>query len=120
MAISVVVAVESIADELTAKIKEKMAAIRTGDGTRDNDMGPLITGQHRDKVVGYIQTAADDGADARHLDAGHDAHAGGAPRVRAVGVRPRRAVRTGRIPRVVLGPRLGACRGCSSAMTSAR
>ena len=26
-------------------------------------MGPLITGQHRDKVVGYIQTAADDGAD---------------------------------------------------------
>ncbi|MCH1882920.1 CoA-acylating methylmalonate-semialdehyde dehydrogenase [Agrococcus sp. ARC_14] len=63
MAISVVVAVDSIADELAAKIKEKMGAIRTGDGTRDNDMGPLITGQHRDKVVGYIQTAADDGAD---------------------------------------------------------
>ena len=63
MAISVVVAVDSIADELAAKIKEKMGAIRTGDGTRDNDMGPLITGQHRDKVVGYIQTASDDGAD---------------------------------------------------------
>ncbi len=62
MAISVVVAVESIADELAAKIAEKMATIRTGDGTRDNDMGPLITGQHRDKVAGYIQTAADDGA----------------------------------------------------------
>jgi malonate-semialdehyde dehydrogenase (acetylating)/methylmalonate-semialdehyde dehydrogenase len=62
MAISVVVAIDSIADELAAKIKEKMAAIRTGDGTRDNDMGPLITGQHRDKVAGYIQTAADDGA----------------------------------------------------------
>ncbi|MCR8671697.1 CoA-acylating methylmalonate-semialdehyde dehydrogenase [Agrococcus sp. HG114] len=63
MAISVVVAVDSIADELTARIREKMATIRTGDGTRDNDMGPLITGQHRDKVAGYIQTAADDGAD---------------------------------------------------------
>ncbi|WP_084155137.1 CoA-acylating methylmalonate-semialdehyde dehydrogenase [Agrococcus lahaulensis] len=62
MAISVVVAIDSIADELAAKIKEKMAGIRTGDGTRDNDMGPLITGQHRDKVAGYIQTAADDGA----------------------------------------------------------
>ncbi|GEK78695.1 CoA-acylating methylmalonate-semialdehyde dehydrogenase [Agrococcus baldri] len=63
MAISVVVAVDSIADELAAKIREKMVAIRTGDGTRDNDMGPLITGQHRDKVAGYIQTAADDGAE---------------------------------------------------------
>ena len=62
MAISVVVAVDSIADELQAKIAEKMQAIRTGDGTRDNDMGPLITGQHRDKVAGYIETAANDGA----------------------------------------------------------
>ncbi|GAA1417851.1 CoA-acylating methylmalonate-semialdehyde dehydrogenase [Agrococcus citreus] len=62
MAISVVVAVDTIADELAAKIAEKMGAIRTGDGTRDNDMGPLITGAHRDKVAGYIQTAADDGA----------------------------------------------------------
>ena len=62
MAISVVVAVESIADELTAKIKEKMAAIRTGDGTRDNDMGPLITAEHRDRVAAYVASAADDGA----------------------------------------------------------
>ncbi|GAA3601700.1 CoA-acylating methylmalonate-semialdehyde dehydrogenase [Agrococcus terreus] len=63
MAISVVVAVDSIADELQARIAEKMQQIRTGDGTRDNDMGPLITGQHRDKVAGYIGTAASDGAE---------------------------------------------------------
>ncbi|WP_306231417.1 CoA-acylating methylmalonate-semialdehyde dehydrogenase [Agrococcus beijingensis] len=63
MAISVVVAVESIADELQAKIAERMATIRTGDGTRDNDMGPLISGAHRDKVVGYIATAEADGAE---------------------------------------------------------
>ncbi len=40
----------------------RWAASAPGDGTRDNDMGPLITGAHRDKVAGYIQTAADDGA----------------------------------------------------------
>jgi malonate-semialdehyde dehydrogenase (acetylating)/methylmalonate-semialdehyde dehydrogenase len=62
MAISVVVAVESIADELQAKIALRMQDIRTGDGTRDNDMGPLISGAHRDKVVGYIRTAEQDGA----------------------------------------------------------
>ncbi|MCR8669579.1 CoA-acylating methylmalonate-semialdehyde dehydrogenase [Agrococcus sp. HG114] len=62
MAISVVLAVESIADELQAKIAERMQGIRTGDGTRDNDMGPLISAAHRDKVVGYIGTAEADGA----------------------------------------------------------
>src|SRR6266516_534063 len=41
MAISVVVAVEPIADELIGKIKDRMAKLRTGDGTRGCDMGPL-------------------------------------------------------------------------------
>lgn len=62
MAISVVVAVESIADELVAKITERMAGLRTGDGTRGCDLGPLITGEHRDKVASYLDIAADDGA----------------------------------------------------------
>ena len=62
MAISVVVAVEPVADPLIAKIVERMSALRTGDGRRGCDMGPLVTREHRDKVAGYIETAATDGA----------------------------------------------------------
>ncbi|BDV29664.1 CoA-acylating methylmalonate-semialdehyde dehydrogenase [Microbacterium terricola] len=62
MAISVVLAVDTVADELVAKISERMATLRTGDGTRGCDMGPLITRQHRDKVASYIDVAAADGA----------------------------------------------------------
>ncbi|MGV1034208.1 MAG: CoA-acylating methylmalonate-semialdehyde dehydrogenase [Microbacteriaceae bacterium] len=62
MAISVVLAVEPVADELIAKIQERMAKLRTGDGRREPDMGPLVTEQHRDKVAGYIDIAAADGA----------------------------------------------------------
>jgi malonate-semialdehyde dehydrogenase (acetylating) / methylmalonate-semialdehyde dehydrogenase len=62
MAISVVLAVDSVADELVGKVKERMSTLRTGDGTRGCDMGPLITGQHRDKVASYIDVAAADGA----------------------------------------------------------
>ena len=50
MAISALVAVEPIADELIEKIKDRMGKLVTGDGTRGCDMGPLVTGQHRDKV----------------------------------------------------------------------
>lgn len=63
MAISVVVAVEPVADELIAKVRERMATLKVGDGTRNCDMGPLITREHRDKVAGYIETAIADGAD---------------------------------------------------------
>ncbi|MEL4319156.1 CoA-acylating methylmalonate-semialdehyde dehydrogenase [Leifsonia sp. YIM 134122] len=62
MAISVVLAVDSIADELVAKITERMAGLTTGDGRRSCDMGPLITEVHRDKVASYIDVAATDGA----------------------------------------------------------
>ncbi|MEK9578372.1 MAG: CoA-acylating methylmalonate-semialdehyde dehydrogenase, partial [Aquiluna sp.] len=62
MAISVVVAVEPVADELIAKVSERMAQIKVGDGRRACDMGPLVTKQHRDKVAGYIETAEQDGA----------------------------------------------------------
>ena len=51
MAISALVAVERVADELVAKIAERMATLRTGDGRRGCDMGPLVTGVHRDKVA---------------------------------------------------------------------
>jgi malonate-semialdehyde dehydrogenase (acetylating) / methylmalonate-semialdehyde dehydrogenase len=62
MAISVVVAVEPVADELIARISEKMATIKVGDGRRSCDMGPLVTRDHRDKVASYIEAAEVDGA----------------------------------------------------------
>jgi len=62
MAISVIVAVEPVADELIAKISERMAGLTVGDGRRSCDMGPLVTKVHRDKVAGYIDVAIEDGA----------------------------------------------------------
>jgi malonate-semialdehyde dehydrogenase (acetylating)/methylmalonate-semialdehyde dehydrogenase len=62
MAISALIAVDSVADELVAKIKDRMATLRTGDGRRGCDMGPLVTGQHRDKVTGYVAAGVEEGA----------------------------------------------------------
>jgi malonate-semialdehyde dehydrogenase (acetylating)/methylmalonate-semialdehyde dehydrogenase len=62
MAISVVVAVEPIADPLIDAIAKKMAGIKVGDGRRSCDMGPLVTEVHRDKVASYIEIAEKDGA----------------------------------------------------------
>ena len=63
MAISVVVAVEPVADELISKIADRIKQIKVGDGRRSCDMGPLVTLQHRDKVASYIDVASQDGAD---------------------------------------------------------
>ncbi len=62
MAVSVILAVETVADALIAKVTERMAGLRVGDGRREPDMGPLVTAQHRDKVASYIDLAAQDGA----------------------------------------------------------
>ena len=62
MAISVLVAVEPVADQLIPKIVTRMEHLRTGDGRRGCDMGPLVTREHRDKVASYIDIAASDGA----------------------------------------------------------
>ena len=62
MAISVVVAVEPVADELIEKIQARMSGLTVGDGTKGCDMGPLITKEHRDKVAGYFDVAIADGA----------------------------------------------------------
>jgi len=63
MAISVVLASDSIADELVGKIKDRIPAIKVGPASDDgNEMGPLITGEHRDKVKGYVDGAAGEGA----------------------------------------------------------
>ena len=62
MAISVVVAVDPIGDDLVNAISEKMSKIVVGDGTRSCDMGPLVTQVHRDKVASYLDIATQDGA----------------------------------------------------------
>ena len=62
MAISALVVVEPVADELVAKIAERMATLRTGDGRRGADMGPLVTRQHRDKVAAYVDAGVQAGA----------------------------------------------------------
>ena len=62
MAISVVLAVEPVGDELVGKIVERMEKLRTGDGRKGSDMGPLVTAQHRDKVSGYVAAGQDEGA----------------------------------------------------------
>ncbi|TFD24343.1 CoA-acylating methylmalonate-semialdehyde dehydrogenase [Cryobacterium sp. TMS1-13-1] len=62
MAISVIVAVEPVADVLIEKIVSRMNTLTVGDGRRSCDMGPLVTEVHRDKVASYIDIAAEDGA----------------------------------------------------------
>ncbi|MDD1476448.1 CoA-acylating methylmalonate-semialdehyde dehydrogenase [Arthrobacter sp. H16F315] len=62
MAISALLAVGGIADELVAKIAERTRPLRTGDGMRGCDMGPLVTAVHRDKVAGYIDAGEAAGA----------------------------------------------------------
>jgi malonate-semialdehyde dehydrogenase (acetylating)/methylmalonate-semialdehyde dehydrogenase len=62
MAISVVVAVEPVADALIEKVISRMKTLKIGDGRRNCDMGPLVTKEHRDKVAGYIEIAEKDGA----------------------------------------------------------
>jgi malonate-semialdehyde dehydrogenase (acetylating)/methylmalonate-semialdehyde dehydrogenase len=66
MAISVVLAVEPVADELIEKIVDRIGRLRVGDGAGSDgvepDMGPLISAQHREKVSGYVDIAEADGA----------------------------------------------------------
>ena len=62
MAVSAVVAVGDIADTLVDKIADRARGLRTGDGRRDPDMGPLVTAAARDRVTGYIDTGEHEGA----------------------------------------------------------
>ncbi|MEO1930262.1 MAG: CoA-acylating methylmalonate-semialdehyde dehydrogenase, partial [Gammaproteobacteria bacterium] len=63
MAISVAVAVESVADELTKHLLEKAKNLQIGPGDEpNNEMGPLITADHKDKVIDYIDQGVESGA----------------------------------------------------------
>jgi malonate-semialdehyde dehydrogenase (acetylating)/methylmalonate-semialdehyde dehydrogenase len=63
MAISAVVAVDPVGDELVAKISERMATLKVGDGRREVDMGPLVTAAHLDKVTSYLDAGVASGAE---------------------------------------------------------
>ena len=62
MAISALVAVEPVADQLIKKISDRMSKLTTGDGSKGCDMGPLVTRVHRDKVASYIGAGVEEGA----------------------------------------------------------
>ncbi|MGQ4819417.1 aldehyde dehydrogenase family protein, partial [Enterococcus faecium] len=63
MAISVVVAVDPVGDELVDRISKRMSTITVGDGrSAGSDMGPLVTGAHRDRVASYVDSAEREGA----------------------------------------------------------
>ena len=64
MAISVVVAVGAIADDLSGAICERIDALRIGPGlgAEPVDMGPLVTAEHRDRVLSYIDLGESEGA----------------------------------------------------------
>ena len=63
MAISVVVAVGDVADPLVDAIVARLPQVTIGDGLDpESEMGPLVTREHRDRVAGYIASAAEQGA----------------------------------------------------------
>ncbi|GMM72920.1 CoA-acylating methylmalonate-semialdehyde dehydrogenase [Alteromonas gracilis] len=64
MALSVVVAVgDKVADEIVDKMQSAMKSLKVGAfDDASNDFGPLITQQHKEKVEGFITSAAEQGA----------------------------------------------------------
>jgi malonate-semialdehyde dehydrogenase (acetylating)/methylmalonate-semialdehyde dehydrogenase len=63
MAISAVVAVGSIGDELVGRLAEQARAIRVGPaGEPRSEMGPVVTAEARQRILGYIDSGAGAGA----------------------------------------------------------
>ena len=63
MALSVAVAVGDVGDRLVDAVAARLPKLRIGNGAdADTDMGPLITAEHRDRVRGYIDAGAEQGA----------------------------------------------------------
>jgi len=64
MAISVAVAVGDAGNRLIDLLKPRVESLRIGPGSdNDMDMGPLVTGEHLNKVKGYVDIGVDEGAD---------------------------------------------------------
>jgi malonate-semialdehyde dehydrogenase (acetylating)/methylmalonate-semialdehyde dehydrogenase len=63
MAIATIVAVGDVADPLIEAIKARLPKVKVGPGSDpSSEMGPLVTRQHRDKVAGYLDSSAAQGA----------------------------------------------------------
>jgi malonate-semialdehyde dehydrogenase (acetylating) / methylmalonate-semialdehyde dehydrogenase len=63
MAISVGVAVGPVGDALIEKLRPRIGRLRIKDGMEaDADMGPVVTGAHRAKILGYIERGIAEGA----------------------------------------------------------
>ncbi|MFU8928067.1 CoA-acylating methylmalonate-semialdehyde dehydrogenase [Acinetobacter puyangensis] len=64
MALSVAVAVgDEVADRLIECLSQQIQGLKFGCyADKSNDFGPVITQQHKNKVVGYINSAEQDGA----------------------------------------------------------
>jgi malonate-semialdehyde dehydrogenase (acetylating)/methylmalonate-semialdehyde dehydrogenase len=63
MAISVLVTVGDAADRLMPKVVDRLEKVKVAPGLEDGaEMGPLVTAQHRDRVVGYIDQGVEEGA----------------------------------------------------------
>ena len=63
MAVSALVAVGSVADELVEAISTRIPGVKVAPGTDpDAEMGPLITREHRARVAGYVERAQEAGA----------------------------------------------------------
>jgi malonate-semialdehyde dehydrogenase (acetylating)/methylmalonate-semialdehyde dehydrogenase len=65
MAISVAVPVgEETADQLVAKLAPRVQALKIGPTTDpEAEMGPLVTKQHQEKVLGYLDKGVEEGAE---------------------------------------------------------
>jgi malonate-semialdehyde dehydrogenase (acetylating)/methylmalonate-semialdehyde dehydrogenase len=63
MAVSVLVAVDPVGDGLVERIGQRIAGLTVGPGCAPgSEMGPLVTGAHRDKVTSYLDAGAAEGA----------------------------------------------------------
>ncbi|MGH3630921.1 MAG: CoA-acylating methylmalonate-semialdehyde dehydrogenase, partial [Sciscionella sp.] len=63
MAVSVVVAAESVAEDLVARIRDRIQNLCVGDGRHSSsEMGPLVTAAHRDRVAAYVERGVVEGA----------------------------------------------------------
>jgi malonate-semialdehyde dehydrogenase (acetylating) / methylmalonate-semialdehyde dehydrogenase len=64
MAISVAVVVGAVAEPLIERLRTKALEVNVGPGLEpDSDMGPVITAQARDRIVGYIKRGLEAGAE---------------------------------------------------------
>jgi len=64
MAIAVAVAVGDVAEPLIERLKQKALEIKVGPGLDpSSDMGPVVTAQARERILGYIDQGAEAGAE---------------------------------------------------------